>query len=249
MNSLKSESKTGACLICGDALEYSEQAKEMECVICHTAYMAHSTCKSKHYICDTCHSEKGIEVIEEIALKTSSCNPIEIAKTMMNNPFIYMHGPEHHVLAGASLLAAYVNSGGEIPLKEALSEMVIRGKQVPGGFCGFHGCCGAAVSTGIYYSIITNCSPLNKEEWSHANLMTAAALTAIAQYAGPRCCKRDSFLAIEEAVKYTAEHRGIQMQLPKRIICGYFPKNQECLKETCFFYPRAQAVRTSLHFK
>ena len=50
-----------------------------------------------------------------------------------------MHGPEHHVMVGSALLAAYKNAGGEIDLPEALLEMMNRGKAVPGGVCGFWG--------------------------------------------------------------------------------------------------------------
>ncbi|MBQ5390561.1 MAG: alanine:cation symporter family protein, partial [Clostridia bacterium] len=55
---------------------------------------------------------------------------------------------------GAALLAAYKNSGGEVDLENALMEMYNRGKQVPGGICGLWGSCGAAVSSGIFISII-----------------------------------------------------------------------------------------------
>lgn len=70
-------------------------------------------------------------------MKESSQNPIEIIRTMMNASFCHMHGPEHHVMVGAALLTAYKNAGGNIELKDALIEMMHRGKAVPGGACGF----------------------------------------------------------------------------------------------------------------
>ena len=63
----------------------------------------------------------------------------------------------------AALLTAYKNAGGELDLEKALTEMQNRGKQVPGGICGFWGSCGAAVSTGIFLSIITGSTPLSQE--------------------------------------------------------------------------------------
>lgn len=232
----------GACLICGKPLQYLEAAEAMECEICHKVHMSNGKCKSGHYVCDECHSKNGIEIIKEFCMKSDSRNPIEIAGRIMGSSYIHMHGPEHHVLVGSSLLTAYANSGGDIELESGLDEMAMRGQQVPGGFCGFHGCCGAAVSTGIYYSIITGCSPLHEEEWKRANLMTAASLTAIAEYGGPRCCKRDSFLAILEAADYTEKKLGISMELPERLACGFFKKNKECLEERCPFYPKAKCV-------
>ena len=68
----------------------------------------------------------------------------------MNASFCHMHGPEHHVMVGAALLTAYKNAGGNIELKDALIEMMHRGKAVPGGACGFWGACGAGISAGMF---------------------------------------------------------------------------------------------------
>lgn len=92
---------------------------------------------------------------------------------MMQSPAVHMHGPEHHILAGAALLAAYRNAGGEIDLPAALEEMIRRGSMVPGGFCGLAGACGAAISAGMCYSIATKTNPLSTESWGEANLLTA----------------------------------------------------------------------------
>ena len=69
------------------------------------------------------------------------------------------------MLVGSALLAAYKNAGGELDLDAALEEMRNRGAQVPGGICGLWGTCGAAVSTGIFVSLITGASPLSGKEW------------------------------------------------------------------------------------
>ena len=74
--------------------------------------------------------------------ESGSRDPIAILQTLMNDPFIYMHGPEHHVLVGAALLTAYANSGGQVELAAALEEMKARGSSYPGGACGLWGCCG-----------------------------------------------------------------------------------------------------------
>lgn len=130
-----------------------------------------------------------------------------------------MHGPEHHIMVGAALLAAYKNTGGDIDLSKALLEMYNRGKSVPGGTCGFWGACGAGISTGMYFSIITNATPLSQKSWGLSNLMTSRALKAIGENGGPRCCKRDSYLAMIEAVNFTKEHMGIEMDL-SQVVCS-----------------------------
>ena len=155
---------------------------------------------------------------------------------IMADQYIYMHGPEHHVMAGAALLAAYHNSGGEVDLDWALAEMKERGGQVPVGVCGFWGCCGAGVSTGIYMSILTGATPLSGNSWGLSNRMTARALDAIGRIGGPRCCKRDTFTALKEAALLTEEELGIQMELPDEIICNFSGDNQQCLRKKCPYY-------------
>ena len=76
----------------------------MECSICHKKFENNVSCEDGHYVCDVCHSKRGIEVIEEVCRKSGSRNPICLMQEIMDNPYIYMHGPEHHVLVGAVLL-------------------------------------------------------------------------------------------------------------------------------------------------
>lgn len=230
--------RRGACLICGADLVYFQEAKEMTCVFCGKRELNHASCKDGHYVCDACHARKGIEAVMRECRTTKSRNPIEIMQKIMADPYIYMHGPEHHVMAGAALLAAYHNSGGEVDLDWALAEMKERGGQVPGGVCGFWGCCGAGVSTGIYMSIITKATPLSGKSWGLSNRMTSRALNAIGEIGGPRCCKRDTFTAVKEAVQMTKEELGIEMELPEKIECGFHVENQQCLRGKCPYHPK-----------
>ncbi len=222
------------CLICKAPLEYLETDTLMECMICHKKENSKTRCINGHYICSECHTS-GMEKIIALALNEKSKNPIEILEKMMSQDFCHMHGPEHHVMVGASLITAYKNSGGDVDLQLALSEMYKRGKQVPGGACGFWGACGAGISTGMYISIITKSTPLATEAWGLSNQMTGRALDAIGKNGGPRCCKRDSYLAITEAVAFTAEKLGIQMELYE-IKCSRSRLNNQCITSKCPFY-------------
>lgn len=223
------------CLICKAPLTYLENDELMECALCHKKEMSKTRCKSGHYVCDDCHT-KGMDSILALCLAEKSKNPVEIIKKMMNLPFCHMHGPEHHVMVGSALLTAYKNAGGNIDLKEALLEMQSRGRKVPGGVCGFWGACGAGISSGMFVSIITRSNPLANEEWGLSNKMTAKSLEAIGKIGGPRCCKRDSFLAIKSAVEFVRENFGIEMEKSK-ITCDYSEKNNQCIKERCPFNP------------
>jgi len=175
-------------------------------------------------------------VIMEGCAKSTSRNPIVIMQELMMDPYIYMHGPEHHVMVGAALLAAYRNSGGKIELDAALQEMKARGSEYPGGACGLWGCCGAAVSTGMFMSIITKATPLTGRSWKLSNLMTSRALKSIAELGGPRCCKRDSFTSAIAAVELVKEELGVEMELPEKITCDFSNENEQCLKKHCPYH-------------
>lgn len=223
------------CMLCGAPLAYFPEPREMVCELCGKTYLADAACEAGHFVCDACHSAKGVELIQAVCSRTGSRDPIEIAMRIMAQPGIHMHGPEHHTLVGSVLLTAYANCGGEVNLENMLKAMAHRGQQVPGGVCGFWGCCGAAVSTGIFVSLISGSTPMQTEAWSLSNQMTARALAAIAREGGPRCCKRDSFLAIREAAAFTKEHFGVEMELPEKIICSFYPMNRECRGKNCPF--------------
>lgn len=248
----------GACLVCGKPVVYYEKARRMECVMCGRQFDSHAGCEDGHYVCDECHGKKGIQIILEGCRNSSSKDSVEIMQRLMKDPYIYMHGPEHHVMVGAALLTAYYNCGGFAEDKgvgdkeagdrkagkdaererfeAALNEMESRGSEYPGGSCGMWGCCGAAVSAGMFMSIITKATPLTGKSWGLSNRMTAGALKAIGELGGPRCCKRNSFTAAAAAVKFVSENLGVKMELPEEIRCGFSEENRECLRRGCPYY-------------
>ena len=229
--------KIEACLICGEPLVYYETAREMTCVYCGRSFPSNAACEAGHFVCDACHSRKAVENILAYCGTCESRDPIAIDRALMADPFVHMHGPEHHVLVGAALLTAWHNSGGQGDFPAALAELARRGKQVPGGACGFWGCCGAAVSAGIFFSVAAGATPLAGESWGLANRATAAALQAIGNIGGPRCCKRDSFTAILQAADLCRRELGVDMEIPERVVCGFFPQNRECLGRRCPYHP------------
>lgn len=229
------EMKNEECLICGEHLIYLEQAVKMTCSICGKEEISNCRCADGHYVCSECHMA-GMDTFLNVCLNEQSMNPIEILHRLMNLPFCHMHGPEHHVLVGASILTAFSNAGGNLNLREALLEMQKRGRQVPGGICGLWGSCGAAISTGICISIITGSSPLSEETWGWCNEMTSRVLAHEAKIGGPRCCKRNSRIAILEAIDFIEEKFNIKLTKPEKIYCEWTDQNNQCLKNRCPFY-------------
>ncbi|MBQ4419126.1 MAG: hypothetical protein II870_05770, partial [Synergistaceae bacterium] len=131
-------------------------------------------------------------------------------------------------------LTAYKNAGGEIDLHSALIEMMSRGKEVPGGSCGFWGACGAGISSGMFISIISKSTPLANEPFALSHKMTSKSLAQIGEIGGPRCCKRDSFLSILAAVDFVKEHFGINMERTE-VVCSYSAQNNQCIGKRCPF--------------
>lgn len=231
--SVETVSMKEECLICRTPLEYLGEDVMMECSICRKREMSKTRCVNGHYVCDECHT-KGVDQVVGLCLSETSADPIAIIRKMMVMPQCHMHGPEHHIMVGCALLTAYANAGGEIELPKALKELVCRGSKVPGGACGFWGACGAAVSTGMFMSIITGSTPLMNEAWGHSNLMTSRSLQKLGEIGGPRCCKRNSYMSILTAIDYVEELTGIRMHR-SGITCTHMSSNSQCIGSRCPF--------------
>lgn len=229
------------CLICRAPLEYLETDELMECAICHKKENSKTRCVNGHYVCNECHTA-GMDVIVGLCMEETSRDPVAIIEKMMAMPFCHMHGPEHHVMVGAALLTAYRNAGGEIDLERALAEMMNRGRSVPGGACGFWGSCGAGISSGMFLAIISGSTPLKREPFALAHLMTAKSMEAIGEVGGPRCCKRGSYLAISSAVGFVRERFGVEMECGE-IVCSHSPDNNQCIRKRCPFYRADRVTR------
>ena len=230
--------KTG-CTICGSELVYNNNYSKFECFYCKNKFDTNVICINGHFICDNCHSLPAYEIIQQFCLNTKLTDPIEIAITLMQHNSIKMHGPEHHYLVPAVLLTAFYNIKGEPAKKKnqlALAEK--RAKNVLGGFCGFYGCCGAAIGTGIFMSLITGATPLSKNEWQLSNMLTAITLHSIATIGGPRCCKRDTFIALLESIKFLKDNYQISIDYNNDFFCKFSSLNQQCLKHNCIFFKK-----------
>ena len=210
----------------------------MHCEICGKSFEGHAVCENGHYVCDACHASPAEGVVRSVVLNSSSKNPVDIADEIMASSFVHMHGPEHHFIVGASLLCAFCNTYGGVDLENALNAVISRGKKVPGGFCGMAGCCGAAVSAGIFLSVILKATPMSKEEWALSNRMTSRCLEAVSRLGGPRCCKRDSYTTILAAAEFLREELGKPLGVSDEILCSHFGDNAECLKVECPYFPR-----------
>lgn len=152
-------------------------------------------------------------------------------------PYFGMMGVFHHVLVASALLTAYKNCGNNINLKDSLIEIQERAKNVPPMACMKLGCCGAAVSAGIFISVAKGVSLEDSEYFGIANGMTANVLNKIEKIGGPRCCKRHSYLSLLSAVEYSKKYLDTHME-SSEIICMRSQENNLCIKERCPFYDK-----------
>jgi len=226
------------CLICGERLVYAAAATEHRCAVCGTVHPSEATCAGGHFVCDACHSLAGNERIEQVCLASEERDPVLLASHLMNQPGVAMHGPEHHFLVPAVLLSSVYNSSGTPELKRTkLKQARKRAETVVGGACGFLGACGAGIGTGIFVSLITEATPLSREEWGLSNRMTAETLAAIAAHGGPRCCKRDTYLALRTAGEFARRELQLEIPVSNDILCEFSDRNAECLLANCPFQP------------
>ena len=179
--------------------------------------------------------EKAIKIIEDIK-QEPGYNPVLIFKNMARKDYISIHGPEHHILDGASLLMAYYNAGGVIDIDAALDKLLQEGLRMPGAMCGLWGVCGAITSIGAALSIIDGTGPLSTDgTWGNHMSFTSDALNELGKINGPRCCKRDAMIAFKHGIEYVNSHYDVTLEYEDQT-CEFKSQNQQCIKERCPFY-------------
>lgn len=163
----------------------------------------------------------------------------ELVNKLMDMEGLPMHCPPHHFILPATLLTVCrkLQGADQKQLEHDLSEANMRASKVPGGFCGNHGTCGAAVGIGIFYSIFTHTTPLSTQTWSRVNRATGMGLLKISEVEGPRCCKRNLYLALDSAIDTIENDLGLVLERPAEMICKYYPSNRECKGLKCPYFP------------
>ena len=85
-------------------------------------------------------------------------------------------------------------------------------------------------------SVYTGTTPMSKETWGLCNGITVHTLKKMAEIGGPRCCKRNTMIALQDSAEYIFEHTGIDIGREEKVKCAFIKFNLECLKEDCPFY-------------
>lgn len=178
---------------------------------------------------------------DEIAWVTDACLQVEsvqpacLLETLMADARCVPFGPVHHFLPGAVLIACFANANDVCreTLEAQLTELGSRCVCVPGAACAQWGVCGAAASVGMAFAFAHENAPLKKEGWSEGQVAVAEILKAIAATGAPRCCKRDSRIAVELGSKVFGLNGQTTEAHP---LCASMASNTVCAGAQCRFF-------------
>jgi len=229
-------------MVCGEKLQYHEKAVEVSCSYCKRSDSGHIGCPNGHYICDECHNQDAMRVIEEIVFSTDSRNPAEIAELAFSFPGLPMLGCPHAYIAGGALMAALKNSGWQNIGSDEIKEVFRRTeKQAHGAYCGLTGVCGIAPALGACISVLTG-AKCGKDKEQHLTMELVGRVTrAITDLTGPSCCKAYARASIKVAVDFLREKFQIELPMKTEVACQYVKKHPHgCRKKRCPYFPKQE---------
>ncbi|MGE4587946.1 MAG: DUF5714 domain-containing protein [Mangrovibacterium sp.] len=176
-------------------------------------------------------------LITKHCMESDSVNPAGMAYDIMKQKEMRMHGPEHHYLTAAVLVAAYCNEKNLVPEKaELLRKVFYRTNMLPPGACGFYGICGDVQAVGAAVSLLLKITPYSGSELKMLNEVTAKCQQRMACFKGQRCCKRATFSNVYEGAKCMNDMLGTSFVVENTGTCEFSHKNDTCNKNECQFY-------------
>jgi len=220
------------CMACGAPLKYLPEERESRCYYCGKRQFADALCENGHFVCNACHSQDGLEVIEHICLETAETDMITLLQEIREHPAVPIHGPEHHALVPGIILATARNLGAEVS-RSMIRTGIRRGSHVAGGYCAFMGVCGAAVGVGVAFSLMLGANPLTPARRKIIQSAVRDVLTEIAALKAARCCQRDSWIALRKAAELSRTVLPLALRAEAPLICTQQDENAECVGLAC----------------
>ncbi len=181
---------------------------------------------------------------KDACLSCGEMSPENLLEALMAHPKCPAFGPTHHFLVGAALLTCLRRVQGldDEVLAADLNELLGRSSLVPGATCARWGICGAAISAGMAYAVAADNAPLKHDGWSEGQRMVANIAARIAESGAPRCCKRDSRIAIETAARVFEQDFGVLFPICKPLDpCAVSSENTVCMANACPFFAGTDA--------
>ncbi len=224
-------------MICSTALRYHAKAVEAGCYFCGRREQGHILCPNGHYICDHCHNQDALRVIENLVYTTGATAPLDIAELAMSLPGLPMLGCQHAYIAGGALMAALKNTIADRFSNEDIKEVLHRTRQqAHGGYCGLTGVCGIVPAIGAVFAVLTG-SKCGTDAEQHRTMEAVSRVSrVITDLTGPSCCKAYVRAALALAVEFLQEHFAIRLPMGKQAACLSGPRHPHgCRQERCPF--------------
>lgn len=226
------------CLYCGADIIYPDETANEACFICNEVKSANAKCRNGHFICDKCHSGDLKEITEMICLASTEKETIPLLEKIRKHSLVPLNGPEHHFIVPGVITAVYRNLGGNITDSD-IKTAILRGKDVPGGVCGFWGACGATIGAGIAFSAILSSSPLTPEARKIVQEVVSEIAFSISEIEAARCCRRESLSVLLKVEELSDNLLPLKIRAGESDVCNQFRQNRECPGKLCRFFPKS----------
>jgi hypothetical protein len=235
-------------MVCGATLRYHEKAADVLCNYCDKPEHGHITCPHGHYICDSCHNQDSMRMIENIIYSTESTDPFAIAELAMNFPGLPMLGCQHAYIAAGALMAALKNESTLTITNDDIQEVFNRTeKQAQGGYCGLTGVCGIVPAIGGCFALLTGSKCGKDEEQRTTMAVVAEASRAILELTGPSCCKAYVRAALRVATAAVNKIFNITLAQESDISCLHNANHPHgCRREKCPYYSRRSEAKVNI---
>lgn len=177
--------------------------------------------------------------IRQCVMEYEGTDALELLSMVMKEKSVRIHGPEHHFIVSAVIVGIYANSCNDMILKKKLlNYMAERAALIPSASCILYGTCGVMMGSGAALSVILSANMLNTTAFSVTNRMTARIQERLSGYEAVRCCKRATWIALDEAIKMLVE-LGLIASDNKTVKCPYSTVNTTCFGLECEFFALA----------
>ncbi len=227
---------TAGCPFCGTPLQLLDRAISARCMICGERGRARTWCTKGHFVCGPCAGSETMALLHELLRQPLSDDPVELflrLRAAGDNP---MHGPCHHALVVAAFLLAYHHRHGEPSWSAIVDVLQTASDQLPGGTCGFWGCCAAGLGIGMAYCAILDSAPTSGPERAAAHQVVAEITRRIGEVRAPRCCRRECLIALQVACELSETLLPQALASTHRVVCEQAAENDECIREACPFF-------------
>jgi hypothetical protein len=215
--------------------EYQHSQKHI-CMICGEISDSYIKCDRGHFVCDRCDNLDAADFIETFCAFTPTEDPMQTAQIALRHPKIGFNTLLHHFLTAAVLLSSYYNKKKRFDIKrKKIHEARLLLDKV--NFCASptYGICGSAVACGVFLSLIIGETPVAVKSWEMTNRITAQAQLALVELGSPRCCKRDMFLSLLEALHFLRDYLDIIIT-HTGIECEFHANFKDCPGNKCPFF-------------